>query len=351
MSPRTFIAWALVTAVTLVAAIAVTLNQPDTAKVQLATESAFPELRAAPDTASRVSIRSKGGAFTLQRRDDGAWVLSEKFDYPVDETRLRELIAGLSDMRLAEAMTKRPERFARLQVEDVEGEDAKSRLVRVEAADGRVLAEAIFGKTRSRYTSGSEGGTYLRRSGELQAWLASGRIELKAEPTAWLHRELVNLPPEQVRQIEIAAPEAAVHILAKDAPEQPYRLEPLPEGRQLKVSEAERLAGALSLLAFDDVRPAAELAPAGPRHRIALTSFDGLRVTAEVAEEGEERWVTFAAEAAAGASAEDAAKAQEQAEEIARRFGGWAYKLPDFATKRLTTEIDQLLSEPGGTSR
>ncbi len=351
MSPRAFIGWAVVTLATLVAAIAVTLAQPETAKVQLATESAFPELRAAPDAASRVSIRSHAETLTLQRRDDGAWVLSEKYDYPVDESRLRELIAGLSDMRLAEAMTKRPERFARLQVEDVEGEGAKSRLLRIEAADGRVLAEAILGKSRSRFTSGREGGTYLRRSGELQAWLATGRVDLKAGPAAWLRKDLVNLPAEQVQRIEIAAPETDVQILAKEGPDQPYRLEAPPEGRELKVSEAERLAGALSFLTFEDVRPAAELASAAPRHRISVTSFDGLRVTAEVAEDGEDRWVTFAAETMDGAGAEESAEAAEKAEQIARRVGGWAYKLPDFATKRLTTGIDQLLTEPGGTSR
>ncbi len=351
MSPRAFIAWAVLTLATLVAAIAVTLAQPETAKVQLATESAFPELRAAPDAASRVSIRTNEDAFTLQRRDGGAWVLSEKFGYPVDETRLRELIAGLTDMRLAEAMTARPERFARLQVEDVEGTGAKSRFLRIEAADGRVLAEAIIGKSKSRYTAGSEGGTYLRRSGELQSWLASGRVELEAKPTAWLRKDLVNVSAEQVRQIEIAAPEAAVQVLAKDAPDQPYRLENLPEGRELMASEAERLAGALSFLTLEDVRPAAELASAGPRHRISLTSFDGLRVTAEVAEEGDDSWVTFTAEALAGTDAEEPAKATERAQEISERVGGWAYKLPDLATDRLTTEIEQLLTEPGGTSR
>ena len=69
--------------------------------------------------------------------------------------KVRALVVALADMRLIEAKTSMPERYARLEVEDPEPEDAKSRLVRVESADGTVLAEVILGKRRHRLTGTS----------------------------------------------------------------------------------------------------------------------------------------------------------------------------------------------------
>ena len=49
MSPKTFLGWSLAAAAMLVAAIILSLGRPDVAKVRLAYDPVFPELRSNPD--------------------------------------------------------------------------------------------------------------------------------------------------------------------------------------------------------------------------------------------------------------------------------------------------------------
>ena len=172
MTPRFVLGLALVTLLTTGAAVWVTLQQPAASPVQIGDEPAFPALREQPDAVAKVIVTAPEGTFTLTRAED-RWVAADRHDYPVAAGKLRELVVQLADMKLIEAKTSRPERYARLEVEDVAA-GASSRQIRLEDADGKVLAEAIIGKQRQRLTGAEPSGTYLRRPGEAQSWLDVG---------------------------------------------------------------------------------------------------------------------------------------------------------------------------------
>jgi len=150
MTPRVVLGLAVVTLITTGAAIWITLQQPAAGPVQVGDEPAFPALRERPDAVAKVIVTSPEGTFTLTRAAN-RWVATDRHDYPVAPDKLRELVVQLADMRLIEAKTSRPDRHARLEVEDVT-EGASSRQVRLEDAGGAVLAEAIIGKRRQRLT-------------------------------------------------------------------------------------------------------------------------------------------------------------------------------------------------------
>jgi hypothetical protein len=118
-------------------------------------------------------------------------------------------------MRLIEPKTRQPERFSRLEVEDVDAEDARSRSVRLEDADGEVLAEAIFGKQRNRLTGVQQSGTYLRMPGDEQSWLASGGLEIASEVTAWLDSSIMDVASEEIRRIELDPLDADAYVVAR----------------------------------------------------------------------------------------------------------------------------------------
>ena len=67
MSPKVFLGWLIAATASLVAALAVTLAQPDLAKVSLVNEPAFPKLRANPDAAAAIVIRHADFVATLTR--------------------------------------------------------------------------------------------------------------------------------------------------------------------------------------------------------------------------------------------------------------------------------------------
>ena len=278
--------------------------------------------------------------------------MAEKSGYPATASQVRELIVTLADMRLARAMTRKAERFQRLELEDPDAEDAKSRRLRLEDDAGQVLADVIVGKSLSRFTAGSEGGTYLRLPGEEQAWLASGRLELKADLLDWLQKDVVHIAEDRVREVVVTPPEGESYTISRVAKGEDLTLAPLPEGRSPRVSEVNRLGAGLTYVGFDDLMPAADLERSGGMHVVTVTSFDGLEVTAEIDTGEEGGWATFeAAYVGAAEDESDAAKlARAEAAKINRRVDGWAYKLQNYVIGRLTMTLERLLEKPEKTS-
>src|SRR3954452_19676836 len=78
---------------------------------------AFPGLATTLQGAARIEIRKHDGTLVLVRQGD-AWVLPEKGGYPVRAEKLREMLVGLTELRLTEARTADPGQHARLGVDD-----------------------------------------------------------------------------------------------------------------------------------------------------------------------------------------------------------------------------------------
>ena len=203
MSPKAFLVLAAVTVVTTVAAVFAILGQPAVTTLRFVDQPAFPALRENPDAVGRITLTAPAGTITLVRETGDRWSALERYGYPVDRKRVRDLVVALADMRLIERKTAQPERYGRLQVEAPDADKAQSQLVRLETADGKVLAEAIIGKERYRLTGTEPTGTYLRRPDEAQSWLASGGVQIEQEVARWLDGEIVQLDPAAIRRIEI----------------------------------------------------------------------------------------------------------------------------------------------------
>src|SRR5687768_8313947 len=224
MSLRVFLGLLAITALASIGALVVVLERPVTGPLRTVDEPAFPTLRENPDAVAKVVLTGPDGTLTLVRETGKRWSALERYGYPVDADKLRALIVALADMRLVEAKTSMPERYARLEVEDPEQEDAKSRLLRVESADGQVLAEVILGKRQHRLTGNQQAGTYLRRPGEAQSWLASGGVDLDTAIIDWLDEEVVDLDPARIGRIEIRPEAGEGYVARRDEPGAPLQL-------------------------------------------------------------------------------------------------------------------------------
>lgn len=368
MTPRTLLGLAIITVITTGAAVWVTLQQPAASAVQIGDEPAFPALRERPDAVAKVIITTPTGTITLVRAEDH-WVTPDRYDYPIAADKLRELIVQLADMRLIEAKTRRPDRYARLEVEDVT-DDAGSRLVRIEDTDGAVLAEAILGKRRQRLTGTEPAGTYLRHPGEEQSWLASGGIDLDEQVQDWLEQEIVALPADTVRRIEIHPPSGEAYAVVRDAQGAELRLDRLAAGETPKEdANLNQLAGALAAVRLEDVKPAGELDWPQEEHTVRVATFDGIDLTLRLATLDDQHWLQLdaapgeqAAEQTATATEKPAAEetpaeeivaadqpatAEERARAIDARAEGWAYQIGDFLFGRLTKPREDWLEQSG----
>ena len=141
MRRRTLIGLGAAAAASIGAAVVLTPREaatpdPDDARL------AFPGLAERLAGATRIELRRAGTTMTLARRDPETWTLPEKDDYPVRSERIRELLVGLTELRLVERRTASPELFARLGVDDPEDKDSTAILVRVLDAAGVPIAPA-----------------------------------------------------------------------------------------------------------------------------------------------------------------------------------------------------------------
>jgi hypothetical protein len=414
MSPKAFLVLAAVTLITTVAAVFAVVSQPAVTTVRYVDQPAFPALRENPDAVARITLTAPAGTITLVRETGDRWAALERYGYPVDRKRVRDLVVALADMRLIERKTAQPERYARLQVEAPDADEAQSQLVRLETADGKVLAEAIIGKQRYRLTGTEPSGTYLRRPDEAQSWLASGGVQIEPELAKWLDGEIVQLDPAAIRRIEIARAGEPRYVAERDQPGEQLRLAGLADDEALKDdAELTRLTGALSDVRLDDVKPRAQLSWPAQQHTAQIQTFDGVELTVRLAQIDDQYWATFDARAvepsgssAAAATAEAAPDAsaagqqsalaaaaaeqnstapaaadqstaagrdqsgqasggedasldqpagQEQAppldaDQLNQRLGKWAYRIPEHLFNRLSTARAELVKARDGTS-
>jgi hypothetical protein len=277
--------------------------------------------------------------------------------------------------------------------------------VRLEAADGTILAEAIIGKQRQRRTGTEANGIYLRRPGEMATWLASGSVRIEPAVVDWLEEEIVDLDAERIHRIEIRSADGAPYAVVRDAPGQALRLEnPAVDEAVDEGADLDSLAYALTGAQLEDVQPDDGQPWPETRHTALVTTFDGLELTVELAEIEDQPWARFEArdveplavespgaametnteagtnadvtstppaegtmDLGEAASTEDSAIADGESESseeamaaaeeaspdaatLNQRLGRWTFRVPQTFFDRLTTPRDAFLSGGDGTS-
>ena len=339
MSPRIFLGWLVITVVTVVLAVFVVLDRPTAKFDPVSREPVFAALRADPDAAAKIEVKSRFGTFSMVRADN-VWSTPDRFDYQIDEADVRRLIVSISDMRYIERKTSRPERFERLEVDDIEGINAESAYIKISDAAGAVLAEAIIGRPSARFIDGATSGTYIREPGTNNVWLVSGIANVQTRLVPWLERTIVSVPANTVARVELGGSDGSL-VLSRETPEtEDFAVADAPEGRTLDKRKITSITRALAEIGLEDVKPRSELALPDDAQTATVTTFDGLAVTVRLAKIDNKNWSTFeAAYTGDPADQSDAAKAaRASVDEINQHVGNWVYWLPSAAFDSLTTK-------------
>src|SRR5689334_16148756 len=103
----------------------------------------FPGLAAQLGSVARIEITSKRQTLALVPKG-GKWGLADRDGFPVQADKLRELLTGLTELRITEPRTTDPTQYGRLGVEDPAAAGT-SNLLRLLAADGKPIVELIVG--------------------------------------------------------------------------------------------------------------------------------------------------------------------------------------------------------------
>lgn len=347
MSARTFFGWLAVTAVTVVLAIVVLLDRGVSTFNPVDREPVFSELRDAPDSVQRLFVNSRFGEFTLVREGDD-WIAPDRYDYPVESADIRRLVASLADMRYVERKTAKPERFPRLEVEDIEDVDSESILVQLYGPGNEVLADIIVGRPSARFFGGSSSGTYIREPGTNNVWLASGNVSVQQRLIPWLQRTIVSVPANTVASIALGSGDGAVTLAKQSADDEQFSVAGgIGENEELDERAATGIGRALAKVELEDVKPRSELALPGDAGVAKVTTFGGLEVTVRLAQIDKKPWAVFDAAYVgdAGDDSDAAREARAKADEINARAGNWAYWVPSATFESLTSTRGKLVKE------
>jgi hypothetical protein len=290
---------------------------------------AFPGLAQRLPNAARIEVRRHDGALEIIRRGD-VWVLPTKGDYPIRQEKLRELLTGLTELRLMEPRTGNPEMFDRLGLEDPMRAGATSTLLRVLDAQGAALVELVIGRRRVRTQGNVPESAYVRRPNENQAWLAEGRIPVDADPQLWLDRDIANLPRERVQRVVIArAGEEALVLTHSGQPDGKLAITTPTDAPPADDISLDEVARSFEFLTFLDVRREAD----APGEALGETRFeltDRLAIIARPRKQGEEIWVSLTAEG------------DEEAARLNARWRGWVYQIGQWKEKAFIPRLEDL---------
>jgi hypothetical protein len=292
----------------------------------------FPGLATKLQEAERLTVTTKGRTLTLVRQD-GIWGIAERGGYRAQQDRLRELMTGLTELRVTEPRTSDPAQYDRLGVGDPTKAETTAQLVRVLGPGDRLIAELIVGHRRVRTAGNVPESIYIRRVGEAQSWLAEGRLPVDADPQLWFEREIANIRKEQVASIVSVRAEGTLEFgrageaLVLTSPAEHPKLE------EYRVEDVFR---ALDSLTLTDVKRAAEQ-PGEKIGSAVFTLTDGMTVTVTVFRADTDVWAQFLAAGEGEAAA--------RAEAMNKRIAGWAYQLGSWKEKTFLPLMDDLKAD------
>lgn len=358
MSRNTLVGLAIAALAAIVIAVFVSRsNAPRSESARAEAETYLvPQLRDHVNDVDRVVITGEGGKVvaTMTRGANG-WSVAEKNGFPVDTGKLRELLLKLADAKLVEQKTSNRDKYAALGVEDVASADAKG--VEIELGGLKEPVRLVIG------TSNAHGGTFVRRAGAAESWLASGNVAVDKKAESWLRKDLVDVAANRVASVTITRPDGKILRVAKESEgDSNFRLADVPKGREPADFAINAIPGTLAGLRFDDVVEAKDAAPPEKPLDARFATFDGLVVDVIAWEKDGKNYAQLSASEdkdqaarhasaakpkegdAAAKPADDAAIAVEkEAADLDRRAKGWTFVLPAYKYATLNKSIDDLL--------
>jgi hypothetical protein len=319
MKPKHFVILAILAAVSTVVAITSYAANNTWSPGRVSGARMFPALASNAGSVAAIELRQGPKVLTVEKADGGAWRLKERGGYPVPADKVRALMVALAEADLVEAKTRVADRYGLIDLEEPTGAGAKSRSVRLLDAKGSVLAEAVVGKKRSDAFGFGKVGTYVRKPGDAQTWLANADLDVSADLKDWVKTDVFQTDSSKVSRVTVEMPGEQPLMIERNA-DKKLAVAGIPQGQKLKdEGVADSIARAAAFIDFDDVRKQTSSAAPKDISTIKLETDNGLSVTLRLRKDGDAQWLSL--------NAAGEGDAKKTADEIAARTAGWEYQL------------------------
>ncbi|MFP4379456.1 MAG: DUF4340 domain-containing protein [Candidatus Sumerlaeia bacterium] len=305
-----------------------------------------------------------GSSISLKRTDADEWVIASLQDYPANPAKINQLVFGLTDMKVANALTDNPEKYENFGLSKDSGE--KGTLI-FKNEKGDALATLRFGKEREgsgdpmSMGGRSGGGRYFLVNDDPHVYLAEENLYwLNGRTRTWVDAEIMSVPREDIVAVEIDHGSTESLSLVGDNGNS-LQLENLKEGYEQKRSAISSVAGALASLRLEDVLPANtnKLQPEDFGVKYQAQSKDGTLYYLQAGSDNGDNYIMIRAKytephftdadkatTESLASAEEAAQeAQSQVAAFNARHEPWIYQISSWNYGNLTKERSDLMEK------
>lgn len=297
-----------------------------------------------PDNVAEIAIKKNQDRVTLKRGDDG-FTISEVHGYPATNESVNRVLRALVDLELEKEVGVGDDLYRELGL-TADSEDLTE--VTLRAPDGADMVQLRLG------TNIDDGdGTYLRRvDGDGgPAYLSRHRVSLSTTPDAFLAKEIVNVPADEIEQID--GPDYSV-VRNEDG----LKLERVPVGMEENPSAMSRVKNILGFLRFDEVFLADDDSLRGLQMRqvadVRLTDGSGYRLA--LAERDGEHFLQIAGYHTVNQVSVDRDESDEELEDKAailgradeisefnRFHGSWIYRINQTTADKLALHKADLM--------
>lgn len=261
----------------------------------------FPKLLSQLNQVEAVEIVHKKQQINLVKGID-YWGIKERNGYPIVADKLRKTLLGIAEITILEPKTKKTERYAHLDLQEVYAENANSTQIKLIGANTSILADILIGKTKSSRNATAKAALYVRKPGDPQSWLVAGQVPLHNEIKDWLKTTLLELDDKRIHKVSLDFPGVESFGIHKPKLEDTdYQLNTLLATESIDSQyTVNQIASTWSRLSFDDVHAKSDITTAAkPDFSATMETFDGLRIVMHAFKYNNKTLASLAAEFAA----------------------------------------------------
>lgn len=338
MTPRFVAGLAVAAAMSAGIATAAYISNHTSVVVSGAGERLLPELVRRANDVAEVSLASASDSITLKARD-GQWVVDGS-GYPVDRTKLQNILVELARMTKLESKTDNPTKYALLEVDAPAAEGAKGRLLTLKDTNGNTIGEIVLGKPAVGLAGAGGKAQYARIPSEARSWLIQGEIDVKPEIASFADTRLLSLTGFDITAARFRHPGSlALEIKQAGKAEDgttKYEVMNLPEGAKLKDQSAARHAATdLASIEFTDVRPRKAGVPS--KAEVEIETAKGMKLGFKLVEDQGKSWLTLdVLQPGSDKAAADALAAKSK----------WEFALSEHKAKQFQKTLADLVNAP-----
>ncbi|MEN8126240.1 MAG: DUF4340 domain-containing protein [Planctomycetota bacterium] len=293
----------------------------------------------------------KGQKTTTLNRTGGGFVVANKDNYPVDVSRINNLINSCLDIRIHEKVTDNPDNHADLGVTD---ETAQSRVSFLDKEGAEIVGMLVS-------KSGEKGGAFVRLVSGNDVYSIQSPPRIPTGAIDYVDPELLRIEQNKMQSVAVQT-SGDSYVLAASEDKASVELQDMPAGKQYKGTDYKSVFGALNSLQFDNVVSEGN-APEALKFDSSYTCTleDKTVYRLQLAQKDEKTYAKVSADyldktpvkkTVGEVESEEELKAKEAkllATDAVKAFNqkhqGWVYEIPSYKAGELTKPLSELLED------